>query len=172
MIIPSYRFECCGSVTEWGIRVRLKRKSLFNNSLEFQVWRPSPSVNTTGCYTLVGSNSFINIHPTDRTTTVTPLPHDQIQVQPGDVVGFYITSNSSSNTTLGDVAITRTQTLNSDGNSHPEEVWLAKRATLVPHHSMCPYPVGVSGGLDTFTTGAPVVTALLSKLQDRRATET
>ena len=50
-IIPSYKFDCCGNITEWGVDLYPADESYqFTYTLEFQVWRPSPTVKTTGCY--------------------------------------------------------------------------------------------------------------------------
>ena len=60
-------------------------------TLDFQVWRPSPTVSTSsgaGCYSLVGSNKFTSISLANGLARVTPSPQDYIQFQSGDVLGF------------------------------------------------------------------------------------
>ena len=76
-IVPSYRFVCCGNITEWGVDVQPGGgKDLMTYTFDFQVWRPSPTVSTTGCYSLVGNNRFTSISLTDsRVITLTWRPH-------------------------------------------------------------------------------------------------
>ena len=72
-------------------------------TISFQVWRPnSPStVDTDGCYTMQGTNHFSPISLGDPDTadrgivTGIPLESERIEVQPGDVVGFYLESSRS-----------------------------------------------------------------------------
>ena len=89
-IIPSYRFNCNGNITEWGVGVYSSTSSY---TLDLQVWRPSPTTDDstgTGCYSLVGNNRFVSITPSRGVVVATPSPQDYIQFQPGDVIGFYI----------------------------------------------------------------------------------
>jgi len=64
-------------------------------TLDFQVWRRSGGgQGTTGCYDLVGNNLFLAMNP-DRFEIVVPVAvEDQIQVRPGDVVGFSVVSSN------------------------------------------------------------------------------
>ena len=94
-IIYTYRFNCCGIITEWGVDVWPGKKRDYDReyALDFQVWRPSPTVNNstgTGCYNLVGNNSFTSISLSDGLARLTPSPQDYIQFQPNDVLGFYV----------------------------------------------------------------------------------
>ena len=92
-IIYTYSFNSCGNVTEWGADLHQDRPY----SLDFQVWRPSPTVNGstgTGCYSLVGNNRFTSIPLIDGLARVTPSPQDFVQFQPNDVLGFYVESAS------------------------------------------------------------------------------
>ena len=65
----------------------------------FKVWRPAPNVTVTGCYSLV--DDFISISipigiqpiSTINVARITPSPADQLQFQPGDVLGFYVESH-------------------------------------------------------------------------------
>ena len=64
-------------------------------TIDFQVWRPSPTVDDstgTGCYSLVENNRFTNIPLCDAggVARVTPSPQDHIQFRPGNVLGFYV----------------------------------------------------------------------------------
>ena len=95
-IIPSYSFNCtqtCGIITEWGADVRRRDNNDDFYTINFQVWRPSPTTDDsegTGCYSLVGNNRFVSITPSRGVVVVTPSPQDYIQFQPGDVLGFYV----------------------------------------------------------------------------------
>ena len=63
------------------------------HNIHLQVWRPGPEAES---YTIVGSNIF-NLKPTkaQRLHTLTPTQGDQIRVQAGDVLGFYLKKNNS-----------------------------------------------------------------------------
>ena len=93
-IVPSYQFHCCANITAWLAHVdrdgpRLRRGAY---SINFQVWRPSPTVAVDGAgeYSLVGENRFTSIiFDISLPISVTPEPTNMISVRPGDVVGFY-----------------------------------------------------------------------------------
>ena len=142
VIIPSYRFRCCGKVAEWKIRVSARSES-FSNSVELQIWRSS----NPGCYTLVGKNRFINSSSMNEIATLLPLPDHQIQVQRHDVMGLYVYSESSTHGISDGVATT-------DGS---ENVWLANRSTLTSPNTTC------SKGQYTIIQQAPIITASLGK---------
>ena len=66
-IFTTYKFQCCGNITTWAVDVHYGfplSRTINQYSIDFQVWRPSPTVNTTdgtGCYSLVGNNRFTSI---------------------------------------------------------------------------------------------------------------
>ena len=128
-------------------------------TLDLQVWRPSPTVKTTGCYKLVGNNSFISVELRDRVVRVTPLPQQRIQFQPGDVLGFYVKSAQRENE---GVVLLSDLDIRGDNRYETEEVWYARRPGF-SGISSCPYPVGSSQILNTFTRAAPVITPVISK---------
>ena len=49
-------------------------------------------VETNSCYSMVGANRFISVLLTGGVAVVTPLPQEQIQFQPEDVLGVYVES--------------------------------------------------------------------------------
>ena len=156
-IIPSYKFNCCGNITEWGVDLSPAEENV-TFDFDFQVWRPSPRVNETGCYSLV--NSFIvesisiSTEPvTDHVARVTPSPQDQLQFQPGDVLGFYVESNGTTTNIDNGVVL-----LN-NGSHNNEVVWFGSvDTTTQPAQSgSCPYPVGTTGLLNSLTRAAPVI---------------
>ena len=161
-IITSYKFDCsnqmCGNITAWGVDVeRDGRPHDMAYSIDFQVWRPSPTMDDstgTGCYSLVGNNRFTSIALINREARVTPSPGDYIQFQPGDVLGFYVEVVAKE--TDNGIVI-----LNSDMDDSfaSERVWYASIAPAMAtsQNRNCPYSVGSSGVLNTLTRAAPVI---------------
>ena len=113
-IVPAYTFNCTGRVTEW--RACLHPGATTNEMyyIQFQVWRPT---GIEGCYELVDynipldhagqeemnvsdSNVIIEAEgflsppgdngPLHRCVVLPVRESQQIEVQPGDVVGFYV----------------------------------------------------------------------------------
>ena len=156
-IIPSYKFVCCGNITEWGVDVQKGRNGAY--TLDLQVWRPSPTVDDsagTGCYSLVGNNRFTSISLSSRTAIVAPSSSDYIQFQPGDVLGVYV--EEARNADDGVVILT------SPSNFTSELVWHASiNPTMATSQNRdCPYSVGSSGVLNTLMQGAPVISVATS----------
>ena len=128
-----------------------------NYTIDFQVWRPSPTVNKsegTGCYSLVGNNRFsaiTDIFP-PGVVIVTPSPQDYIQFQPGDVLGVYVEEASVSTSGQGVVMLTR-----NDFTS--EVVWYANIAPALATsiNGGCPYSVGSKGVLNSSVNAAAVI---------------
>ena len=126
----------------------------------FQVWRPSPSVNITGCYSLVNDfiSSSISITPSEPVARVVPPPQDQLQFQPGDVLGFYVERHGGeSNYNDGVIVLI-------DGSHSSELVWYASvdiTAVQPSKSGSCPYPVGSNGVLNSLTHAAPVISVSL-----------
>ena len=151
-IIPSYNFTCCGYITEWGVDVEPGGGGDDKEyTIDFQVWRPSPTTPQdslgTGNYSLVGNNRFSAISLSgDIATGLSPSPQDYIQFQPGDVLGFYV--EVAKNDNRGVVVLT------TDGYSS-EVMWSAS----VGSQSVGSF-VSVaksSGDLNTPLPGAPVI---------------
>ena len=125
--------------------------------LDFQVWRPSPTVNVTGCYSLVDKFAIRSISiPIDsenkHVAKVIPSLPDQLLFQPGDVLGFYVESEGRFNQDNGVVLL-------NNGSHTSELVWFARiNATAQTSESgSCPYPVGAIGVLNSLTHAAPVI---------------
>ena len=91
-IIPDYSFDCYGNVTQWGAFLEPLGRFLVH-SLVFQVWRRTGGgQGTTGCYDLVGDNRFQSVSPAPQSQgqILASVPvEQQIEVRPGDVIGFY-----------------------------------------------------------------------------------
>ena len=101
-IVPAYEFQCSGRVTEWGACVQPGGSSSEEYYIQFQVWRPT---GPSGCYSLVGFNRpvgsegedgvlnplGVNGDPLRRCVELSVTdPDQQIEVQSGDVVGYYV----------------------------------------------------------------------------------
>ena len=130
-------------------------------SITFQVWRPSPTVNSDGCYHLVGENKFANISLIGNGGLVseTPEPFDIISTQPGDVVGFYAKSNKGNR-----------DGIQLDDSFTGESVWFHRDTNSDPLEirgdpAVCPFPVGTQSNrtLQTFTTAAPILSVDMSE---------
>ena len=152
-IIPSYELNCCGNITEWGVDLNPDR-ALASSSFYFifQVWRPSPHNNMSTCYKLVDDFISTGFIGTD-VAIVTPSTSDQLQFQPGDVLGFYVESRSGSSDADNGVVV-----LN-NGSNRNEVVWHAS-IDITAQTSLsgsCPYPVGTNGVLNALTRAAPVI---------------
>ena len=77
-IVPSYQLNCCGNITEWGVDLNPFGYSV-TFDFDFQVWRPSPTVGETGCYSLVNNfaikeTSLPSGPEIDHVARVTPSP--------------------------------------------------------------------------------------------------
>ena len=160
-IIPSYKFECYGNVTEWGVDVhRGGRGADGRYDLDLQVWRPSPTVDDStgsGCYSLVGNNRFTSISLRNLVAIVTPSPQDYIQFQPGDVLGFYVEET-------GDDDSDGVVVLTSDSFTS-EVVWYGSimPSMATSQNGACPYSVGTDGVLNTSINAAPVISIATSE---------
>ena len=115
-IVPAYTFQCTGRVTEWRACVWPGGRASEQYYIQFQVWRPTAN-GVEGCYELVDYNiplddareeemnvsdstSIIETEgflsplgdngPLDRCVVLPVRESQQIEVQPGDVVGFYV----------------------------------------------------------------------------------
>ena len=161
-IITSYKFNCCGNITEWGVDVNpLSYGSyIITFDFDFQVWRPSPTVNETGCYSLVDnfmatSISIPSSPASEHVARVAPSPPYQLLFHPGDVLGFYVESHGEGSWTGGD---DNNGVVVLNDSSHTSElVWHGRITSLTSQSHSCPYPVGTSGVLNLSTHAAPVI---------------
>ena len=155
-IIPSYKFTCCGNITEWGADVFLNDQNAY--TLDFQVWRPSPTVEDStgaGCYSLVGNNRFTSISLSGGVARVTPSPQNYIQFQPNDVLGFYVESANLVTFRPPNGLVLQIQPVLFTS----EVVWHASIAPSIAasQNRDCPYAAGSNGILNTLTRAAPVI---------------
>ncbi len=124
-------------------------------TLNFQVWRPSPTVGQmgTGDYSLVGNNRFSAISLSGNVAEVTPSPQDYIQFQPEDVLGFYVEEARDDNNN-GVVVLTTDSYTN-------ELVWYASATSQTV--TGCSISVGSGGDLNTILSGVPVISISTGK---------
>ena len=110
------------------------------------------------CYDEVGRNFLNDGRPgsggnVDHCVVLADIqPEDQIQVQPGDVVGFFAIQYNNANTGQRDGGVQLNLAINN------VTVW---NTAIVSMNSpdMCPYHIGGDGNLASSSTGAPVITA-------------
>ena len=166
-IITSYRLKCCGNITEWGVDLnpngRIARSDFVFDFI-FQVWRPAPDVNVSGCYSLVDDYISIGIpivkQPTPSTgvARITPPLADQLQFQPGDALGFYVESRGEGSGPGGDA--NNGVALLTSGSYTNELVWydsIGDETTQMSQTATCPYPTGTTRVLSSSTHAAPVI---------------
>ena len=95
-IVPAFSFTCTGRVTEWKACVE-QGGGVQRYYIQFQVWR---STGLQGCYRLVGSNApplgaggavdiDLLLQPSDHCLVLPVAENEQIEFQPGDVIGYY-----------------------------------------------------------------------------------
>ena len=157
-LITSYEFSCCGNITEWGVDVNPGGGDNRRYTIDFQLWRPSPTTPQdsslgTGYYSLVGNNRFVSIPLEDGIVLVTPSPRNYVQFQPGDVLGFYV-EEARDSMDRGVVVVTT--------NSYSREVvW---HASVDPGDVGGCVSAGSGGNMNTLLRGAPVISISTSKL--------
>ena len=108
-LVPDYTFQCSGRVIEWKACVQPGGSDRQEYYIRFQVWRPTA---ISGCYSLVDFNRPVAMSDDDgdgddgddgflspqgdssdplHRCVVLSVPEDQqIEVQSGDVVGYYV----------------------------------------------------------------------------------
>ena len=93
-IVLSYQFGCEGTVTKW----ELYTVNNGSHPIEFQVWRGDTSISNTFTLNLVGTNYFQDAQPDSNNLLSISVPvEEQIQVQPGDILGISTFENDLAN---------------------------------------------------------------------------
>ena len=151
-IITSYKFGCCGRITEWQTYVQPGGRGL-QYSISFQVWRKSSAMDDNGCYSMVGENRFPRIMLGEGgLVSETPEPSNIIAVQPGDVVGYYTLAGNGN----GGIQLDRS---NSD-----DIVWYHKQNVSNCASDNCPNPgTQPEVMLISSTNAAPVLSVSIGK---------
>ena len=152
VIVTSYQFQCCGTITAWSTYVSPNRASHRNGvySITFQVWRPSTPGIDDGCYMMVGEDFYENVILVEETgglvNRTVPQPSNLI-VQPGDVVGFIVSApNEDENDGIQ---------FNED-DFREEQAWYNEQELMV-NTNTCPFPTGPRGVLSGSIRAAPVL---------------
>ena len=168
LILPAYQFTCHGVIRLWAACVR-PGGHRERYDINFQVWRRQQS----DCYTLVGSNVPSEpLAPRDQCVSYR-VPHsDQIQVMPGDVVGFYVdrfrvprdweddeSDDESEEEELEDVQDGGIR-LNDDWSQSVEVLSVPQQAAAGVGSELCASHSGVRLHM---LSGAPVITVALGK---------
>ena len=155
-MVTSYQFQCCGNITAWQTYVdpagpRENEDRVY--TIIFQVWRPAvENVAEEGCYAMVDEDNYKNI-PLSRRGLVTRNlePVDHLSVQPGDVVGYFM-SHSSRDNRVGGIQF------DDDGE---ERVWYFTNTATDPimggSSTSCLFTVGTGQQISSFTTAAPIL---------------
>ena len=136
-------------------------KMIIGFNFIFQVWRPAPNVNETGCYSLIDdfNTTNISVNSSIGVARVTPSPADQ----PGDVLGFYVESHGEGSHPNGDA--NNGVALLTGGSYTNELVWygsIGDGTAQMSETASCPYPIGASGVLSSSTHAAPVITVSIT----------
>ena len=192
-IVPAYTFQCPGRVTEWRACVKPGGGSKERYYIQFQVWRPN---SPTGCYSLVGYNIPLDdagvpereisnstniieaegyLDPPDNGLNhcvVLPVRESkQIEVQPDDVVGYYVDHFRHSDNDRNDGGIQWIETENDDVVVHykdniPRNEIKHFYALGGPNPTEC--SMEISGNSVTYTlskkaTNAPIISLSVGK---------
>ena len=152
VIIASYQFQCCGHITRWRTYLNQRQDYI----IRFQVWRPGPAVEIDGCYNLIAEDIEDD---NERRHVRRFVRNDMLSVQPGDVLGYYITEDQQMESRMG---IQLEQRFGEDS----ERVWYGSD-TLNSMGNGCLFSVGNEEGrtLNLSTNSAPVFSVDVGKLK-------
>ena len=161
-IVTSYKFQCCGNITAWQTYVEPAGNNHRDRvyTINFQVWRPSPTVDSDGCYGIVEEDIYANIKLIEGENGLvnrTLAPSSFISVQPGDVVGYF--------TSLDD---NKDGGIQHDPEFNMESVWYHTHTDDDPLVSrgdsqLCLFPVGEDAVLRTFSSFGPIFSVDIGK---------
>ena len=155
VIIASYQFQCSANITRWRTFVEPGGGGQDGEyTIIFQVWRPGLGVEVNGCYSLIGQDIHADIDLgagglVDRTLE----PEGFLPVQPGDVVGYFMSR-------VGRTCERDGIQLEPRGEDGGEKVWSQSDADpIVTGSGICIFSVGAedSRSLRSFTNSAPVL---------------
>ncbi len=148
-IIKSYQFHCCGKVGGWAAYVGPGGGNHANGvySIKLQIWRPAGN----NRYVKIGENSFPSLTLADASLVEeVPVVSEQLDFQPGDVVGYYLEDNINQD---GGVQF--------DSSFNVEELWYATGNSALQDE--CLLEVGSAGDLSVSTTLGPIISITLSE---------
>ncbi len=151
VIIKSYKFHCCGKVGGWSAFLEASGGEVY--SIKFQIWRPMSS----NRFVKIGENSFplltfANNPNTNSDIEKIPANSEQLDFQPGDVVGYYL-EQEDGGTNVGLKFDSRDFNL--------EELWYATGNSELQNE--CLLEVGNAGDLSMSTSLGPIISVSLGK---------
>lgn len=151
VLITSYQFQCCGAVTTWGAYIGPENQD-GTVTIQFQVWR---ALEGGGCYTNVGTNQFEGIKLSDNMILANVTTADQIQVLPGDVVGYNLQRD-------GNLELESGILLSDQDPYRNESLWYVTPSEGRKQTQCLPSATKVSnlaGTLSQFNNTGPIITA-------------
>ena len=156
VIVASYQFQCCGNIARWQTFVEPGGRGQDGEyTIIFQVWRPGLGVDVDGCYSLIGQDTYADIDlGGDGRVDRTLEPEGFLPVQPGDVVGYFMSREGRTGERDGIQLEPREE------EDEGEEVWYQSDAEpIVIGSGSCLFSVGAADGraLRSFTNSAPVL---------------
>ena len=138
---------------------------LYNRAytIHFQVWRPSPTVESDGCYSMVGENRFTSITLDGSQVSETPEPNNIISVRPGDVVGYFHATRDE----LTPGGIQLTEGVNNVGSWYDSGIEINPLRDI--GEESCPFPLGFQSDrtLRSSTMLAPIISVNIGKHDPR-----
>ena len=147
-IVTTYEFQCCGAIQ--NLRAYFQpggSKHTNSYTVTFQLWRPVP--NQVQAYTLLAATTA---NPQlSGTGEATVSASSNMVVEPGDVMGYYVTLEGRGN---GGIQL---ETSNHGGNV----VWYSSSQAASPELGQI-FQVG-TGSSFTQATAAPIISIDISK---------
>ncbi len=161
VIIKSYEFHCCGKVGGWAAYVEPGgRHHTDAYSIKFQIWRPMGN----NRYVKIGENSFPSLNLTaDSLIQETPTNSEQLDFQPGDVVGYYLFEDNNSKKRIQNGG------LQFDDGFTSEELWYATGNSSLQNEYLL--EVGNGRDLNMSTSLGPIISVSLGKQRDYKIAE-
>ena len=102
IFMPFHQITCEGRISMW--QVQINGKGTHSVDISFTVWKPSNT--STSEYSLVGMNS---LHVTEvynaTTLQLEPELEDQIDVEPGFVIGLHVGNTEGSSSAVSTVRV-------------------------------------------------------------------
>ena len=162
-IVTSYQFQCCGDITAWQTYVEPSGSMHQNGaySITIQMWRPLLSVDSDGCYSLVGDDRYADIQLIEGEGGLVNRsldPSSFISVQPGDVLGYFTFLDNDEDGGI-----------QHDPEFNMESVWYHTSTVdgpLMTRGALCPFPVGEDVNtrvLRTFSSLGPIFSVNIGK---------
>ena len=186
-IVPAYTFQCTGRVTEWRACVEQGGSANEQYYIQFQVWRPTVEgyelvdyniplddagkneTNVSNSDVIIEAEGFLS-PPGDRGEHCVVLPvreSQQIEVQPGDVVGYYVDHfNNGDDRTNGGIAWADSTAVTVYYTDDIPRVDIKTQYALNVNPTACGFQVSSTGNshsLSTTEISAPIISLSFSE---------